>query len=114
LALSELSGKMPPYTEYTINHRQPHLERLEMAAAIDQKSVTAPIAIPVKEVLPWAILGSQRSTGDSFPAVTLWQFRLASFGIQTVLWGSIGVMFGFAAEQTLGRPDSRIRRPAAS
>ncbi len=31
----------------------------------------------------------------TFPAVTLWNFRLASLGIQTVLWGSIGVMFGY-------------------
>ena len=51
---------------------------------------------------------------ESFPAVSLWQFRLASFGIQTVLWGSIGVMFGFVAEQSMGRPGGRIRRPAAS
>jgi hypothetical protein len=28
-----------------------------MAAAVDQKSVAAPIAIPVRDVLPWAILG---------------------------------------------------------
>jgi hypothetical protein len=33
----------------------------------------------------------------TFPAVTLWDFRLASLGIQTVLWGSLGVMFGYAA-----------------
>ena len=31
----------------------------------------------------------------SFPAVTLWDFRIASLGIQTVLWGSIGVLFGY-------------------
>jgi hypothetical protein len=31
----------------------------------------------------------------TFPAVTLWNFRLASLGIQTVLWGSIGLMFGY-------------------
>ncbi len=31
----------------------------------------------------------------TFPAVTLWNFRIASLGIQTVLWGSIGVMFGY-------------------
>jgi hypothetical protein len=28
-----------------------------MAAAVDQKSVAAPMAIPVREVLPWALLG---------------------------------------------------------
>jgi hypothetical protein len=60
------------------------------------------------------ILPPVNEVPESFPAVTLWQFRLASFGIQTVLWGSIGVMFGFVAEQTLGRPDNRIRRPAAN
>ena len=31
----------------------------------------------------------------AFPAVTLWDFRLASFGIETVLWGSIGILFGY-------------------
>lgn len=31
----------------------------------------------------------------TFPAVTLWDFRLASLGIQTVLWGSLGIMFGY-------------------
>lgn len=33
----------------------------------------------------------------AFPAVTLWNFRLASLGIQTVLWGSLGVLFGYVA-----------------
>jgi hypothetical protein len=28
-----------------------------MAAAVDQKSLAAPMAIPVREVLPWALLG---------------------------------------------------------
>jgi hypothetical protein len=37
----------------------------------------------------------------SFPAVTLWNFRMASLGIQTVLWVSIGAMFGSLAEWTL-------------
>lgn len=42
----------------------------------------------------------------AFPAVTLWQFRLASFAIQSVLWGSIGVMFGFIAEHAMPRQRS--------
>jgi Probable cobalt transporter subunit (CbtA) len=36
---------------------------------------------------------------STFPAVTLWNFRLASIGIQTVLWGSIGIMFGYVGAQ---------------
>lgn len=39
----------------------------------------------------------------TFPAVTLWNFRLASLGIQSVLWGSIAVMFGYAGAQQLQR-----------
>jgi hypothetical protein len=31
----------------------------------------------------------------TFPATTLWDFRIASLGIQTVLWGSIGLLFGY-------------------
>lgn len=50
----------------------------------------------------------------AFPAATLWQFRLASFGIQSVLWGSIGVMFGFIAEQTMPRQTGVAGRPAAT
>ncbi len=43
----------------------------------------------------------------TFPAVTLWNFRLASLGIQTVLWGSLGVMFGYIGAQVVAaRPHS--------
>jgi Probable cobalt transporter subunit (CbtA) len=35
----------------------------------------------------------------NFPAVTLWNFRIASLGIQTVLWGTIGVMFGYVGSR---------------
>ena len=36
----------------------------------------------------------------TFPATTLWDFRIASLGIQTVLWGSIGVMFGYVGARS--------------
>ncbi len=36
----------------------------------------------------------------TFPATTLWDFRIASLGIQTVLWGSIGVLFGLIGART--------------
>ncbi len=44
--------------------------------------------------------GINEVPGD-FPAVTLWDFRLASLGIQTVLWGSIGILFGYVGKWTL-------------
>jgi hypothetical protein len=37
-----------------------------------------------------------------FPVV-LWQFRIASLGIQMVLWGTIGLLFGALTERSLAR-----------
>ncbi len=47
----------------------------------------------------FVILPGINEVPATFPAVTLWNFRLASVGIQTVLWGSIGVMFGYIGAQ---------------
>jgi hypothetical protein len=35
---------------------------------------------------------------SNFPAVTLWQIRVASAGLQAVLWGGVGLIFGTIAE----------------
>jgi predicted cobalt transporter CbtA len=34
-----------------------------------------------------------------FPADVLWNFRLASWGIQVVLWASLGLLFGWLTER---------------
>lgn len=31
----------------------------------------------------------------AFPASALWNFRVASMGVQIVLWGSLGILFGY-------------------
>jgi Probable cobalt transporter subunit (CbtA) len=50
---------------------------------------------------------------DQFPAVVLWQFRIASMGAQLILWAVLGLAFGVAAERVVtGRSGSRTR-PAA-
>jgi predicted cobalt transporter CbtA len=38
--------------------------------------------------------------GD-FPAAVLWKFRMASLGMQVVLWGTLGLVFGVLAERLL-------------
>jgi hypothetical protein len=40
---------------------------------------------------------------DQFPAVVLWRFRLASLGIEGILWAVIGLAFGVLAEKVLVR-----------
>jgi predicted cobalt transporter CbtA len=40
---------------------------------------------------------------DDFPATILWDFRVASFGMQALLWSVIGIGFGLMAEPVLRR-----------
>ncbi|MGC0151236.1 CbtA family protein [Chromobacterium vaccinii] len=47
---------------------------------------------------------------ERLPAVLLWRFRVASFGIQAVLWTGLGVLFGGLVERLLedGRGAFRV------
>ena len=38
---------------------------------------------------------------EQFPAVVLWNFRIASFGAQFLMWGALGLGFGVLAERVL-------------
>ena len=47
-----------------------------------------------------------------FSAVALWNFRVASLGIQTVLWTIVDLLFGFLAEHVLAQQScSRLYHP---
>lgn len=46
-----------------------------------------------------------------FPAVVLWRFREAALGMQIVLWGTIGLVFGPMAERVLGTQRPVLERP---
>jgi predicted cobalt transporter CbtA len=56
---------------------------------------------------------------SAFPATTLWDFRIASIGVQAVMWASIGLVFAGAARRVMsGQPlwpwrAPRSRRVAA-
>ncbi|HWG76322.1 MAG TPA: CbtA family protein [Steroidobacteraceae bacterium] len=47
----------------------------------------------------YTALPSINEVPATFPAVTLWNFRIASLGIQIVLWGATGLMFGYLAQR---------------
>jgi hypothetical protein len=44
------------------------------------------------------ILPAVNEVPEHFAAVVLWRFRTASLGIQIVLWATLGIGFGIAAE----------------
>ncbi len=52
--------------------------------------VTAAVLLPGIDEVP-----------EQFPAVVLWQFRVASLGAQVIMWASIGLLFGALAERLL-------------
>ena len=47
-------------------------------------------------------LPSLNEVPDNFPANVLWKFRLASLGMQAVLWATLALAFGPLAEAVLG------------
>jgi hypothetical protein len=47
------------------------------------------------------ILPAVHETPAGFPADVLWRFRVASLGINAVLWTVIGLLFGWTAERLL-------------
>ena len=59
------------------------------------------------------ILPAVHETPAAFPADVLWRFRVASLGINAVLWTTIGLLVGWSAERLLRAPEtSAAPRPA--
>jgi hypothetical protein len=47
------------------------------------------------------VVGAVTDGGVTFPASVLWNFRIASLGIQAVMWGTIALAFGPLAGRLL-------------
>ena len=56
------------------------------------------------------VLPSINEVPETFPAVVLWQFRIASAGAQLIMWTTIGLLFGAVAERLLVPMDLRSAR----
>ena len=50
---------------------------------------------------------------EGFPAVVLWQFRMASLGAQAIMWTVLGLGFGAWVERDFARETPRSRLAAA-
>ena len=38
---------------------------------------------------------------ERFPAVVLWNFRIASIGAQLIMWATLGLLFGTLSQRAL-------------
>jgi hypothetical protein len=57
-----------------------------------------------------ALLPSINEVPENFSAAVLWNFRVASLGIQVIVWSVLGLLFGWLAERALIKEGSY--RPA--
>jgi hypothetical protein len=49
------------------------------------------------------VLPAINEVPEGFPAVVLWRFRMASFGMQAIMWTAIGLLFGALSESSYDR-----------
>lgn len=62
--------------------------------------------------IAFSVLPSVNEVPETFSAVLLWNFRIASLAMHAVLWTTIGLGFGVLAERRLIRPASGRRLAA--
>jgi hypothetical protein len=64
-------------------------------------ALVAGVAYVAVVAVGMAILPSVNEVPTEFSATTLWSFRLASLGIEAVLWTTLGLTFGALAERQI-------------
>ncbi|MFF1557904.1 CbtA family protein [Streptomyces sp. NPDC058279] len=64
-------------------------------------SIVAGLAFVVAIALAYALLPGINEVPADFPAVLIWQFRVATLTIQAALWATFGLSFGYLAERAL-------------
>jgi predicted cobalt transporter CbtA len=72
-------------------------------------SLVAAVVFAVVIVFVQMALPDVNEVPEKFPAVVLWRFRVASLGMQVVMWGTLGLGFGALAER-LVNPSAAARR----
>ncbi|WP_020120134.1 CbtA family protein [Streptomyces canus] len=64
-------------------------------------STAAAVAFTAAVAVAMVVLPAGDNAPKGFPATDLWEFRLASLGVQAVLWAAFGLLFGYLAERVL-------------
>jgi hypothetical protein len=62
-------------------------------------------------VVAMLVLPPINEVPSEFSAIVLWRFRLASLGIEAVLWTTLGLVFGAVIERQLSGPARRTVQP---
>jgi hypothetical protein len=57
-----------------------------------------------------ALLPAVNEVPAAFPAVVLWKFRIASLGAQVIMWATLGLLFGEAAQRVMLGSAPQARR----
>ncbi|MER6314560.1 CbtA family protein [Streptomyces sp. NPDC001581] len=70
-------------------------------------SIVAGAAFVLAIGVSYALLPGINEVPASFPAALIWDFRLASLAIQTTLWTTFGLAFGYLAERALAPASAR-------
>lgn len=55
-------------------------------------------------ILAMLVLPTINEVPENFSATLLWSFRMASLGMQTILWTGLGLGFGFLAQRYMAAP----------
>jgi predicted cobalt transporter CbtA len=76
-------------------------------------SLLAAAAYLIAVVATGHVLPTINEVPEQFPAVVLWQFRIASLGAQVIMWGTIGLAFGALTERA-ATAEGRLRPNAAA
>ena len=64
-------------------------------------AVVAGIAYVAFLTIVFRLLPAINEVPENFPALTLYEFRLATVGLQAVLWTALALVFGYLAERSL-------------
>ena len=75
---------------------------------MQSKIAFAPILCGLLVLAVGLILPGVNEVPDAFPAVVLWQFRIASIGAQALMWATLGLGFGAVAERVASGSPYRV------
>ncbi|MGW2564560.1 CbtA family protein [Streptomyces sp. NPDC001514] len=75
-------------------------------------TVAASVAFTAVLAVAVAFLPAGDALPEEFPATVLWEFRLASLGVQALLWAALGLILGHLAERVLEPRTAQQPAPA--